>query len=137
MSESFLARLPMGSDLLDAITDEFRKREIPKAGFTLIGALTEAEIGYYHMAERKYVNRKFQGPLEIASCAGNVSHKDDQIFVHGHVVLSDEDFRCIGGHLMNGCKIFAAELCAFPMEGRIPKRVYDEPTGLFLWAPEE
>jgi hypothetical protein len=137
MSESFLARLPMGGDLLGAITEEFKKRNMPKAGFNLIGALTEAEIGYYDLAERKYFNRKFEGALEIVSCTGNVSHRDGEIFVHGHVVLSDEDFRCMGGHLMEGCRIFAAELCGFPITGAVPKRVYDEPTGLFLWAGED
>ncbi len=136
MSESFLARLPMGADLLEAITNEFKKRSISKAGFTLIGALTEAEIGYYDMSERKYEFRKFEGPLEIVSCTGNVSHKDGEIFVHAHVVLSDEDFRCVGGHLAPGCKIFAAELFGAPLQGDVPSRVFDDPTGLFLWGAE-
>jgi predicted DNA-binding protein with PD1-like motif len=134
MKEPFLARLPKGDDLLEAITREFRERSIPKAAFNVIGAVTLAALGYYDTQTRRYVNREFEGALEIVACMGNVSEKEGKIFVHAHVTLSGEDYRCIGGHLMPGTEIFAAELYGTPLPGKTPVREFDEPTGLALWS---
>jgi uncharacterized protein len=134
MKEPFLARLPKGDDLLEAITREFLERSIPKAAFNVIGAVALAALGYYDPQTRRYVNREFEGPLEIVACMGNVSEKEGKIFVHAHVTLSGEDYRCIGGHLMPGTEIFAAELYATPLPGKTPVREFDEPTGLALWS---
>jgi uncharacterized protein len=134
MQEPFVARLPMGADLLDAIAQAFRERSVPKAGFSLIGAVTHAVVAFYDMQARKYVNRELSGDWEIAACLGNVSERDGETFVHAHVVLSGEDFQCVGGHLMPGTVIFAAELFATPLPGKVPVRKFDEATGLYLWS---
>ncbi len=134
MDTGFLARLPKGSDLLESITNEFRSRSVKKGCFSLIGALDKAVMGFYDPVARVYNYREFAGPLEIVACIGNVSEKDGEIFVHAHIVISGEDFLCYGGHLAAGCPIFAAELSATQIQGAVPKRDFDDPTGLFLWA---
>jgi predicted DNA-binding protein with PD1-like motif len=133
MDGPFLARLPKGEDLMNAITRQFRERLIRKAAFTVIGAVSRATLGYYDESGQ-YVNREFEGRHEIAACMGNVSEKDGEIFVHAHIVLSGHDYQCIGGHLMPGTEIFAAELYATPVPGEVPVRTYDEATGLALWS---
>ena len=133
MSEPFLARLPMGDDLLEAIAQEFQNRSMAKAAFTLIGAVSRATLGFYDPLTRQYDSREFDSQLEIVSCMGNVSEKDGQMFVHAHVLLSNKDYRCVGGHLMPGTIIFAAELWGNPVPGPTPVRKFDEPTGLALW----
>jgi uncharacterized protein len=133
MHEPFLARLPMEKDLLEAITGAFKERSIAKATFSVIGAVSSAVLAFYNPHTRAYENKEFPGLLEIASCMGNVSEKDGEVFVHAHITLAGDDFRCIGGHLMQGTKIFAAELHGIPMPGNTPVREFDQPTGLFLW----
>jgi uncharacterized protein len=132
MGEPFLVGLPKGDDLLEAITTVFRELSLRKAAFTVIGAVTRATLGYYG-ASHHYANRDFQGMYEIAACMGNVSERDGEIFVHAHIVLSGEDYQCIGGHLMPGTEIFAAELFATPIPGSPLVRRFDEATGLKLW----
>lgn len=134
MKEPFLLPLPMGDDLLDALTRAFRDRSIRKAAFNVIGAVSHAVLGYYDPNIRQYENKDFRGAVEIVSCMGNVSEKDHEIFVHAHITLADENYRCVGGHLMPGTEIFAAELYATPLVGKIPVREFDQPTGLTLWA---
>jgi hypothetical protein len=134
MSDPFLVRLPKDEDLLEAMTREFKERSIKKATFTLIGAVTNAVIGFYDNVAREYRNKEFKEMLEIASCIGNVSEKDGDIFVHAHVVLGKQDYSCVGGHLMPGTTIFAAELFGYPVPGAGLVRKFDEPTGLALWA---
>ncbi len=136
MTEPFLARLPKGKDLLEAMAREFEKRSVTKASFSLIGAVTKAVLGYYDTEDHKYVNKEFDFPLEIVSCMGNVSKKDGEIFVHAHACFGDDDYQCIGGHLMPGTIILAAELFGNPVSGPTPVRRFDEPTGLMLWSHE-
>ncbi|MEW6138261.1 MAG: DUF296 domain-containing protein [Thermodesulfobacteriota bacterium] len=136
MDQPFLTRLPMGVDLLDALTREFQSRSIKKAAFFVIGAVNGAVLGFYDPVTREYQNRAFEGDFEIVSCKGNVSERDGEVFVHAHAVFSGEDFACIGGHLMQGSRIFAAELHAIPVPGPVPSRLFDDATGLYLWPAE-
>jgi uncharacterized protein len=134
MQINFLARLPKGEDVLKAITEEFRSRSIKTGSFSLIGAVTKVVIGFYDAIERQYIFKEFNGPQEIVSCVGNISEKDGQIFAHAHIVVSDRNFLCLGGHLGEGSLIFAAELFGVESRGADLVRQYDEPTGLMLWA---
>jgi uncharacterized protein len=134
MQESFLVRLPKGDDLLEAITRVFQEKSIRKASFQVIGAVDRAVLAFYDTVERQYKNQDFPEPLEIVACLGNVSERDGEIFVHAHATLAGKDFRCVGGHLMPGTPIFAAELFAVPVPGEVLVRRFDEPTGLTLWS---
>jgi uncharacterized protein len=134
MGQQFLARLPKGLDLLDAITDEFRSRSVRSGAFNLIGALTKAVIGFYDPNEQKYSFKEFNEDLEIVSCIGNISEKDGEVFAHAHILVADQNFQCFGGHLGPGSIIFASELWGMEIPGHIMRREYDQATGLMLWA---
>lgn len=134
MAVPFLCRLPKQADLLQALTSEFSQRGVESGSFIVIGAVTSATMGFYDLHKREYEVKSFQGQYEIVNCTGNISLRDGKEFVHAHIILADQDFKCFGGHLMEGTQIFAAELSAFPFPGDARARVYDEPTGLFLWS---
>ncbi|MDQ7782950.1 MAG: DNA-binding protein [Desulfomonilaceae bacterium] len=134
MADSFLVRLPKGMDLLEAIAEEFRKRSISKASFSLVGAVERAVVGFYDLGKKEYKNTTLEGDYEIAACMGNVSIKDGEVFVHAHITLSGDDYRAFGGHLMPGTVLFAAELCGTPLPGDPLVREFDEATGLYLWG---
>lgn len=137
MEKSFLVRLPMGEDLLGAITSEFQKRSVQKASFQVIGAVANAVLGYYDCDAKEYRFREFQGHFEILACVGNVSRKDGEVFVHAHITLAGPDYAAFGGHLMSGSSIFAAELAGTPVPGHPHVREFDGPTGLYLWSTTE
>ena len=65
MTEPFLARLPKGEDLLDALTQAFRDRLITKASFSLIGAVSRAVLGYYDPVSRGTRIRSSKVPLRL------------------------------------------------------------------------
>jgi predicted DNA-binding protein with PD1-like motif len=51
----------------------------------------------------------FKRPLEILGLSGNVSVSEENTLVHAHLTLSyvdDGKIKVIGGHLIEGCKIF-------------------------------
>lgn len=134
MSAPHLFRLPKDADLLTALETICLERDINHASIALIGALTRASLGFYLQDERRYVSHDVDKPLEILSGIGNVSLKEGRPFVHLHLSLSDDTGAALGGHAMPGCRVFAAEAAIQPAEGPNRHRVYDEATGLFLWA---
>lgn len=136
MEDSFLTRLPTNDDLLEAITREFKTRNIRKASFKLIGAVTTAVIGCFDPETKTYLNKEIRDFLEIVTCQGNVSEKDGEIFVHAHICLAGHDYICFGGHLMPGTKIFVGELEGNPIAGPPLVRKLDASVGIPLWTVE-
>ena len=131
--QALLVRLPKDADLLEAVEEVCQKNAIQKATLQLIGALQSARLGYYPQDVKQYVCKELNEGVEILG-TGNVSLKDGKPMVHLHLTLIRKDFSCVGGHAMPGCILFAGELAVLPLAGPALNRVYDEATGLFLWA---
>ena len=130
---SLLARLDHGAEIIGQITDIARDRNIKAAAISAIGALSRADLGFYDQAGQEYRVRAVEGPVEIASCTGNISLLEGEPFVHAHAVLADSSARVLAGHLVRG-SIFAAELFIQELPQVDLHRSWDSPTGLKLWA---
>lgn len=131
-----LARLDHGAEIISQITDIARERKIRAAAISAIGALSRADLGFYDQAGREYSVRAVEEPVEIASCAGNISFLDGQPFVHAHAVLADSSGVTFAGHLVRG-SIFAAELFLQELPQQDLHRTPDSQTGLKLWTGEQ
>jgi len=133
-----LVRLDHGADIIGQITDLAMGEEIETGFFSVIGALSRAELGYYDQVSQKYGTIQIFDPMELVHCSGNISLLNNQPFVHAHAVLSDRKGMVRGGHL-NAGKVFAAELYMQELlgqHGQHLKRVPDQVTGLNLWSEE-
>ena len=137
VKDTHLIRLPQGKDLVEAVTNECRHRGIQVGVVAVIGAVQGATIGYYDQIEKAYRSRHIDGGLEIVSCQGNCSLKDNAVMVHAHIVLADAEGNTYGGHLMSPTTLFAGEAHIQELEGKSLEREYDEKTGLFLWRDED
>jgi predicted DNA-binding protein with PD1-like motif len=132
-----MGRLDKGADLLAALEQVAREQGITLGEVRAIGAVSQARVGYYHQAERKYYFLDLARPLEIASLIGNISVKDEKPMVHAHVTLSDGEGRAFGGHLAEGTLVFACEFAIQEYQSATALvRRMDEPTGLYLWPSE-
>ena len=130
---SLLARLDHGGEIIGQITDLARERKIKAAVISAIGALTQADLGFYDQAGQEYRVRAVEGPVEIASCTGNISLLEGEPFVHAHAVLVDSSGTILAGHLVRGT-IFAAELFVQELAEANLHRAWDKQTGLKLWS---
>ncbi len=74
-------------------------------------------------------------PLEIVSCMGNISIKENEPFVHAHIAVSNRKGEVFGGHILPGC-IIAATGEHFLIEAVDVElqRKPDEKTQLYLWS---
>jgi len=125
-------RLCKGDEIISRLSSFLKDNSITSGIITGIGAVSFAKIGYYNQTEQKYIAREFNEAMEILSLKGNISIKDNEPFMHLHIVLSKDDFTCIGGHLSEA-KIFAFEFEIIEFEGISFERGFDSDTGLFLW----
>ncbi len=128
-----ISRLKTGDDLINAITKIAVDQKIEIAIFSGIGALSKAVFSYYNQDTKEYQNIPCNDHCEIISLMGNISLKDNSPICHGHIGLGDDKGKAFGGHLVEGCKIFACELTITILEGEPLHRGFDDITGLPLW----
>lgn len=132
---SLLARLDHGEEIIGQITSIIRENDIRAGQLNIIGALEQAEIGYYDQVTHIYQGVQINEPVELASCSGNISLLKGQPYAHVHAVLSGMTGTVWAGHLTSG-RIFAAELYIQELIGRDLIRSPDSVTGLNLWSEE-
>ena len=96
---SFAFRLFPGADLRNSIQSFVKERNI-QAGWIVscTGSITEYSIRFANQPEAT----KCSGQFEIVSLTGAVSINGS----HLHISISDDTGKTIGGHLMEGCKIY-------------------------------
>ncbi len=127
-----VARATYDTDLLVSMNEIAKNNKISTATFTAIGALKNAKLGFYDQERHRYSEISLSTPQEIASCIGNISLKDNEPFVHAHVILADREGSTKGGHLLQG-RVFAVEIHLTELSGRKLVRKRDAVTGLSLW----
>jgi len=124
-------RLEPGEDILKSIEHVVEEQSITSGHFTLIGAVSRVHLGYFHREAHEYRDFTIEEDLEIVACVGNISQLENKYVVHAHVVASDENGRCYGGHLMEGC-IVSVTIEIVITELPVMTRAEDESTGLNL-----
>lgn len=125
-------RLVEDEDLLEAIRERAEENNVNAGVFLAIGTLKNAVLGYYQKGEYKHI--RFDSPLEIVSCMGNIAlDENGKAVVHAHIVVSNEKGEAFGGHLMQNSHVgVTAELVVIEAEGVKLQRTFDQKTKLKL-----
>jgi len=126
-------RLDRGTDMLQGLNEAAAKLGVEAGTVQAIGAVTELVIGYFDQDRKEYRTTALPSSFEIGSGIGNVSLKDGKPFVHLHVVATGPDGAAIGGHLMEGTKIYVIEAYFRQLGGEPPVRAQNEDIGLATW----
>ena len=130
---AFVGRLATGSDLVEEVERFCAEREVVAAQVTVIGAVRRAAFAYYEQVEHRYVELSSETHHELVGFVGNVSLRDNRPFLHAHVTFADASGTTVGGHLLRGCEVFAAEVMIRELGDVSLVRIHDEETGLALW----
>ncbi len=115
-------RLKPGEDLRNSIEAMVKEKNI-EAGWinTCAGSLTDYTIRFANQAK----GNSGSGHFEIVSLTGTVSVNGS----HLHICISDITGKTIGGHLLEGCRIFTtAEIVIGFTNAYEFKRIKDETT---------
>lgn len=126
--------LKKGSAVRAGLDAVLRAHDVRTGAVAGIGALEQAEIGFYDLAAREYRRSIVPEIVELVSFLGNVSWVDGEPFVHAHAVLGRPDFSLLGGHFFDGIVAITGEFSVWPGAETVT-RAYDAETGLKLIAP--
>jgi uncharacterized protein len=132
-ARGFVGRLETGSDLVAEIERYCLEQGVVAAQVTVIGAVRRAHFAYYDQNDRRYRELESATHHEVVGFTGNVSLKDDKPFLHAHATFADGAGATVGGHLLRGCEVFAAEVMIREIAGVSLVRIFDDETGLSLW----
>jgi uncharacterized protein len=130
---AFVGRLDTGSDLVSEIERFCAEQSILAAQVTVIGAVRSARYAYYEQTDHRYLELESSTHHEIVGFVGNVSMRANRPFLHAHATFADASGATVGGHLLPGCEVFAAEVMIRELGDVSLVRRHDEETGLALW----
>jgi len=128
---NFVLILKKGEKLVQSLENFAKTESIKSAWVNGLGAVLEAEVGYYRLDTKDYHFVQLDSILEIVSLNGNISQFDNGPLAHLHTVLSDEGMKTYGGHLKEGVAGGTVELYIKTIN-TVLERKPDEETGLKL-----
>jgi hypothetical protein len=99
VDKDYFIYIEKNEKVMDTLIRFCKDQAITNGKISGIGAVKEIEIGSYDTIGKEYIRKQFPDVWELVSYEGNVTLKDGDPFVHGHVVLSNHDMKTIGGHL--------------------------------------
>jgi uncharacterized protein len=130
---AFVGRLETGADLVEGIERFCAEQGITAAQVTVVGAVRRARYAYYEQDAHHYRELGSETHHEITGFVGNVSLRDDRPFLHAHATFADMEGATVGGHVLRGTEVFAAEVMIRELGGVALVRRPDAATGLALW----
>jgi uncharacterized protein len=131
---TFLLVFDPGDRLVETLTGFAADRGVTAARVQGIGAVADAELGFY-VRERRDYHRWTEGHQELLSITGNLSVEGSDHRAHLHVVLGGQDGSARGGHLFEGTVGPTLELFVVENPGREIRRERDEDRGLSVIRP--
>lgn len=116
-------RLHRGQDLKQEIVKFIDENKINGGTIlTCVGSLVSANI---RLADEN-ISKKYEEKFEIVSLVGTLSKEG----CHLHISIADSSGKVIGGHLLDGCRIYTtAEIVIGKLSNLKFSREYDEETG--------
>jgi hypothetical protein len=108
--------------------------KLTAASFSAIGALQNAELGYFDWEQKRYLPIPVEGQVEVASLTGDIAQSPDgNPAIHIHVVLGKRDGSAVAGHLVRATVRPTLEIILVESPAHLRKR-HDMESGLALIA---
>jgi predicted DNA-binding protein with PD1-like motif len=103
VDRTFILILDPGEEAFKSITDFANKEKITGASVSAIGAFSQAKVGWFDLAAKKYRPIDVNEQCEVLSLMGDVAQGDDgEASLHLHAVLGLQDSSLRGGHFLSG-----------------------------------
>ena len=125
-------RLDPGDDFHKSIEKIFHDLHWDSGLIWGLGSVENPVLAHYKITRKQYTEMPMIGIFEVASLNGTVAQANKQLSIHLHVVISDEQMRAFGGHLVKGKCSATAELVIFKSAETLNKKLSDE-SGLKVW----
>ena len=131
LGDTIVLCLVRGEDVLASIRAVCNAERVRLAEISALGAADYAEVGVYHLAEKRFLPRTLEGEMEICALTGSVTRRGTELYLHLHGSLADADGNVYGGHV-NEIRVSAtAEIFIRLLPGEVNRR-REEESGIFL-----
>jgi len=106
----YVLKLDGGEEIIQSLTTFAETEGVRAGGIWGLGAVGEAELGFFVRGSGTYVRKIFHGEHEIGSLTGNLSDLDGKPFPHCHILIAGHDFVAWTGHLFRGVVTVTCEI---------------------------
>ena len=127
----YVLRLQKDEEIITTIRYAAETEEINGAFFFGLGVGKDLVLGYFDASHKTYIKKAFVGEYEFTSLVGNISKFNDEITIHCHATITNNNFNAFGGHLFQGIVPATCEIIVLPFK-KILIRKKDKSTGLNL-----
>ena len=131
IENTYFIKIDRGEKIIESIKDFCTKNDIKLGYFFGIGALGEVELAHYTVENKKYTSKVFKEPLEITNMTGNITTMEDEVYLHCHITLGNQEMKAITGHLVEGTIAATCEIVLVSLDGKIIRK-HDDSIGLNL-----
>jgi len=133
VKNGYLLRLEKGEEVIGAITQFVREKNIPAGFISGIGAVGDATLGIFDRDKKAYMKKKFSGDLEVGNLTGNIAYlNDNEPYPHCHITVSDSSLNAYTGHLFEATVTITLEIFIFVFENKLYRK--EDPTmGFKFW----
>lgn len=129
----YAGRLPLGADLVTALTRIANEEEVKVGTVAIYGTLSRLTLTIYNHATGSSETIEQEGGLEIANLSGTISQFKGRSMARLSGTFLLPGGGLIGGGVMLGSTIHACEVVITELVGGTLSRDFDMTTGLPLW----
>jgi predicted DNA-binding protein with PD1-like motif len=129
----YFVRINKGEEVMSTLKEFCKEEKIYLAEVTAIGATDKVKLGSFDSKKRDLYIREFKGEFEITSLVGTVTKKQEDIYLHFHINLTDHEFKAFGGHLVSAYISGTCEIVLDIIDQEEIQREFNEEVGLNLF----
>lgn len=126
-----LIRLDPDDDVVESVKKAATDCGVKLGLVSGIGAVNKATVGLFDPVGKEYHSTEMAENFEMGSLTGNVSTMNGETYVHLHAVLTNADYKAVGGHLNAANVSCTSEIVIAKIDGEIDRK-FDETIGLNL-----
>lgn len=130
-NDDYVLRLDKGEEIITSIKEFAKKENITLASINGIGATDNFIVGVFDVNTKIYHSKNYKGAYEIVSLLGNITTKNNEVYLHLHMNAASEE-HSIGGHLNEAFISATGEIFVHKIEGKV-ERIFNENSGLNLF----
>lgn len=132
LGNEYFVRVDKDMEIVSVLKGICKDNGITAGEITGLGAIKSATFGFFNPETKKYTEKTFNEYMEITSLVGNVSQKDDEVYLHLHMNASGKDYKVIGGHLVKAVVSATSEIIISSEKGSVGRK-FSEEIGLNLF----
>lgn len=121
----YVIRIDKDEEVLSSLIDFCKWEDIKLGSLTGIGNASKIVLSIYDIDSKSYIDKEFNGSLEINNLIANISKKDDFNIVNAHVNFSDTNFNSYGGKLVECIIGVTCEIFVTTIDGNINRKYND------------